>query len=385
MTPMRRRPTPNAKPPARATPPAKPAPATTDGRRAWPGVVAAVALVAAGALGWWLLRPDPLAQARAALDRRDFAAAAAALDARLASHPTDAEALLLAVRAARRAGDLARAGERLRAAERAGGATAPLAAENLLFKAQAGSAADAEAVYAGPLASPDPVVAAAAAEAYLEGRLRVLAPRADAAFDARNAEAGGAAKLRTALDVWDRYRTGTADRAQGLVWRGRVRVFENDHAAGVASLREAVALDPANADARWHLALALAQSSPPEAAAQLEALHARDPGDFRYRLGLAGAYRAQGRLVDAGRLLAELRAARPDDLGVLLEVAGLALDEGRVDDAGPTVARCLELAADAPPVLLLAARYHHLAGREADAARYRARFAEVEAARTRPK
>jgi len=216
-------------------------------------------------------------------------------------------------------------------------------------------------------------------EAYLEGRLWVLAPRSDSEMDARKAEAAGVAKLHRAVDLWLRLRTGKADTAQGLVWRGRIQVFENEHAKGIFSLREALVLDPNHFVARWHLAMAVAQDSPTDAARHLETLLAREPENYPIRFGLARTYRMLGRTQDSQRILSELRAIRPNDPSVLLELANLALDAGRVDDATPLVTRVLELTPDSPPVLLTAMRYHQLANHPDEVERYRKRVESMQA------
>jgi len=301
------------------------------------------------------------------------------LAARLNEHPDDPEANLLAAQTARRAGDFTVAFERLKIAERKSGRTESLDLESRLLKVQQGDSQEADALFNRYIDHPEFPETPLVMEAYLEGRLWVLAPRSDSEMDARKAEAAGVAKLHRAVDLWLRLRTGKADTAQGLVWRGRIQVFENEHAKGIFSLREALVLDPNHFVARWHLAMAVAQDSPTDAARHLETLLAREPENYPIRFGLARTYRMLGRTQDSQRILSELRAIRPNDPSVLLELANLALDAGRVDDATPLVTRVLELTPDSPPVLLTAMRYHQLANHPDEVERYRKRVESMQA------
>ncbi|MCE9565735.1 MAG: tetratricopeptide repeat protein [Planctomycetes bacterium] len=362
------------KPPSQAAPASLTA--ASPSSRNWKRLLALVVVLVVCGLAWvaWsVLRPDPLQPAREALDRRDFQTAMTFLSASLNENPDDTEANLLAAQTARRAGDFAVAFERLKISERKSGRTEPLTQEYSLIKVQQGDAAEADAQFVRHIDRPELAETPLVMEAYLEGRLRVLAPRSDSEMNAQKAEVAGVAKLHRAVDLWLRLRTGKADTVQGLVWRGRIQVFENEHTKGIASLREALELDPNHFEARWHLAMAVAQDSPPEAARHLETLLAREPESYLIRFGLARTYRMLGRTQDSQRLLTELRAARPNDPSVLLELANLALDAGKVEEATPLVTRMLELAPDALPVILTASRYHQLANHPDEAERYRKR------------
>jgi len=330
---------------------------------------------------WLTLRSDPLKPAREALSHRDFSAATALLTSHLEGHPDDLEARLLAAQAARRAGDFDTAFDHLKRFERAHGSTPALDHEIQLLKVQLGNPTDAETLFSTHIDRPDLAETPLVMEAYIEGRLKALAPRSDLQSDAYSAEQAGVDKLRRAVDLWLRLRPGQADQVQGLVWRGRTELFENVHAKGVADLRKGLELDPQHVEARWHLAMAVAQESPPEAAQHLEILLAHKKDDYLIRFGLARTYRTLGRTRDARQLFDALRTERPNDPAVLLEIATLLLDHADAEAAAPLVARLLELAPDAPPVILAASRYHQLAGRSDEAERYRKRFEQFQADR----
>jgi len=363
------------KPSPSATPPT---PVTHNRSRSWRFLALPVILLSSGGLTWLALRSDPLNPAREALTQRDFSAARALLTSHLERHPDDLEARLLAAQAARREGDFDDAFDHLKRFERTHGSTPSLNHEIQLLQVQLGNITDAETLFSSHIDRPDLAETPIVMEAYIEAKLKALAPRSDLQMDANSAEQAGVDKLHRAVDLWLRLRPGQADQVQGLVWRGRTELFENEHAKGVADLRKALEFDPQHTVARWHLAMAVAQESPPEAAQHLEILLARKKDDYLIRFGLARTYRLLGRTRDARQLFDALRTERPNDPAVLLEIANLSLDRADLETAGPLVTRLLELAPDAPPVILTASRYHQLASRSDEAERYRKRFEQIE-------
>jgi tetratricopeptide (TPR) repeat protein len=371
----------------RAVPPpaVPPPPAPLSPRRRFLRL-AALVLLFAGAVGWgaWaLLGPKPLTDARAALARRDFRTADDILAARLADEPDDRAARLLAAQTARRAGDFGRAREHLDAYADRFRPDDAHAHESQLLALHAGNLAGSGPLflkYTGRAGVPG---ADLVMEAYLEGHLRTLAPPGGPLDP--DADAGLVTRLRAAADVWLAARPGTADQAQGRVWHGRIAEYARDRALAVAKFREALELDPGSYDARLHLALALGPHAPAEGVHHLEQLRAADPGDRRVRFFLATAYRASNRPADARRLLDEALKDDPDDVGALMERAGLDLDAGRPGDAQPLLLRALGRAPTAPEVNLALSRCQQLAGRPAEAEKYRKRFEELDAARTRPR
>ena len=213
-----------------------------------------VVLALLGGAGWgaWTVwGPDPLDDIRAALDRREFGAATELLTNRLAERPADAEARLLAVRAARRGGDRLRAAEHLRKYLDSHGTRAAVELESALLRAQGGDAAEADRLFTAHIDRPETADTPFVMEAYLEGKLKV-----------RSSIPDGAANLRRAADLWLHLRPGRADQIQGRLWLAIVYEAVKDQPAGVAVLREVLDLDPDHFDARFLLALALAQEKP---------------------------------------------------------------------------------------------------------------------------
>lgn len=297
----------------------------------------------------------------------------------LAKNPADSEAQLLVAQTARRGGNPALALVQLKRIEWKQGTSPELALEYRLLKVSEGDQTEADALFTQYVERVDSRETYLVMEAYIEGRLKVLAPRSDSQMDAHLAEAAGVAKLHRAVDLWLQLRTGKADKVQGLVWRGRVFLFENDHAKGTLALREAVELDPDHAEARWHLAMAIAQESPTEVARHLEILLTGEPDSYLIRSALARTYRVLGRMADSRRMLEEMLAAQPNDVSLLLELANLYLDTGKVEEAGPLLTRARELSPDSLPVNLTASRYYQLAGQPTEAERYRKRGEQIQA------
>jgi predicted Zn-dependent protease len=345
-------------------------------------VLGAVVPLAALA-GWWawsVWGPDPLGAVHAALDSRDFRAADELLSKRLAEHPDDRAAQVLAARAARRGGDLARAFTLLQQYREKNGSDEASDLEFALLRAQGGNPAEADQLFARYADRPEAADAALAMEAYLEGKLKVLAPRTDARPDAAAIESAGVANLNRAVELWLHRRPGRADQVQGRIWRARVLIFAGDSPAGAAALREALGLMPDHFDARFQLALALAQQSPDEARHHLEILRARYPENHYVRFGLATTYRMLGRSNESRQLLETLLTG-PTELSALVELAALDLDGGKVDEARRRLQTALDRAPDSPDVNRVMSRCEQLAGHPAEAAKYRQRFDEIEAAR----
>lgn len=370
--------------PAAPVPPA--GPPAPPGRARW-FVRAAVALALGAAVwgAWAALNPDPLRDARDALDRRDFAAADAALTRRLADAPADPDARLLAARTARREGDFARANEHLRlyAQTHATGAAHQL--ESNLLAAYSGSLSHADALFAEYSARPDDPEAPGAMEAYIEGTLKARVPYTGAQFDPEKDDPAIITKLHAALDRWLARRTNVPDRAQGLTWRGRVYGYARDHEKSLATYREALALDPNHFEARYHLALALVQSAPEECLKHFDVLIQQKPGNRFLRFLVATTRRRFGQLDGARGVLDDMLVSDPNDLAALVELALLNLDEGKPAAAEPLLQRALKLGPNVPEANLAMSRCQQLAGRPDEAARYRKRFEETDAERNRPR
>src|SRR5688572_1279240 len=162
--------------------------------------------VAAGVYWGVPRRADHLTAARAAIERRDFAAARRDLDAHLARRPRDASALLLAAQSARRDGDGQAAEAYLTRYLDAGGAPDQARLERTLRAVQNGQVENASRMLAACAANPDDPAAPLMLEALARGL--VLA---------------GPPKLALpCLDLWLSRPISPADRVQALIWRGQV-------------------------------------------------------------------------------------------------------------------------------------------------------------------
>jgi tetratricopeptide (TPR) repeat protein len=350
-------------------------------------------LVCAGWAAWTLLATDPLAEVRAAMDRRDFDAADDLLARRLRDRPTDPAVRLLAARSARRVGDLRAAAAHLDAAYRHGGATDAYEQEARLFRAQTDERV-ADKLLEEYDSNPDAADAHQLLEAYLEGKLRAVGPMGAGGTTIEAEEAALAAVARSEADLyravalWLAARPADADQAQGHLWRARISFAANKHPQGVEALQKAVEFAPESSDARFQLALAVQLRSPDEARRHLETLLDRQPDNPYFRLGLANTYRMLGRGADARRLYDGLTDGNLR-VDALVELGTLDLEDGRLTDAERRLRAALDAAPNAAPAVMAMSRLHHLAGRPAEAARFRQRFDELEAARkaaaTRPR
>jgi tetratricopeptide (TPR) repeat protein len=332
-------------------------------RRRFKLVAALVLLAAAVGVGaYLLLAPDAdLAAAAAAAARRDFRGAAGHLDRYLLRRPGDPGARLLAARAARRGGDFEAAAAHLRVlAQRPGGTDPALVLENRLLSAQKGSVVEINSLMAAHAGGAD---AAFVAEAAAVGVLRALDPNPGPRLTPEADAAPLLATGRRAAELWLGLRPGREDRAAGLVWRGRMRYLGGDQPGALADLREALELDPRSLDARFHLALVVAHSSPQEAVAHLAVLRDRRPDDPRVRFGAATTYRALGRLDEAAKILDEMLADNPDDVQALTERGNVAVDAGRAAEAEALLLRARKLAPKDRQVPLALSRCMRAAGR----------------------
>src|SRR5205823_7443220 len=109
-----------------------------------------------------------------------------------------------------------------------------------------------------------------------------------------------------AIELWLKTRASPPDRAQGLVWRGRIREIAAHQAEAIRDLREALELIPEHFEGNAHLAIFLSQEAPEETCRRLEALAGRSPDDPRILYPLATAQHSLGRLDEAESVLARL-------------------------------------------------------------------------------
>src|SRR5207249_1211141 len=152
-------------------------------------------------------------------------------------------------------------------------------------------------------------------EALLVGTLDALEPFFSAGM-VLDSEKGGPLleRARRAVDLWLRVCPGRADQVQGLVWRGRIHAFASAQPQAVADFRKALELDPDHFDARLHLAQAVAQKAPAEAARHFQILRERDPTNNQVRFSLATIRRGLGQIEEARQVLDEMLADDPDNV-----------------------------------------------------------------------
>ena len=334
---------------------------------------------------WEVLGPNPLRDARAALDQRDFRAADEILTKYLSKNPNDPKALLLAARTARREGEFARAKERLDAYLRKNPANEAYELESSLLAVQSGNPTGADRLFEAYVGRADAPEAPFVMEAYLEGKLKFLAPNHTVTMDIERDDPAVVTRLLKATEVWLARRPGRADQSQGLTWKGRIYAYARDYTQSVAALREALALDPDHFDARLYLALAISQVAPQECVRHLEILRARKPDDRRLRYLVATGQRTLGNFAESRRLLDQMLADDPNSLSALVELGLLNLDEGKLVDAEPLLRKALKLAPNIPETNSAMGRCEALLGHPAEAAQHRKRFDEITAERNRPR
>jgi tetratricopeptide (TPR) repeat protein len=317
--------------------------------------------------------------ARQALARRDFRTASIHLDKALAGWPDDALMRLQAAQAARRRGDLEKASSHLRIYERRHGIADALVLEHRLLQVQAGDLRELTALLERASDTSDASEALLILEAVIEGSVQFAQ---NGSTQPDEAEALVARTLPLA-DDWLRRQIGTADQAQGLVWRGRLHGLKKDYPKAVADLRRAVALDSDSFQARWHLAQTIVQQAPEEALAQLRTLRRLDPDNMQVFFLVAVVLHRLGQLDEARRMLDEMLLAHPNDLPALVERGSVALDSRQLSDAEALLRRAEAIAPDFPEVCLVLSRVLLAAGRSAEATQYRERFLYLEAERKR--
>jgi Tfp pilus assembly protein PilF len=376
-------------PPRPAVPPAPTGSRPAPRRRLWVVLVLVPVIGLVGWGAWSLFAPDPLRDARDALDRRDFRTADEMLAKRLLESPNDPKTRLLAARSERRGGDFGRAHEHLRLYKERHGADAAQELELRLLRAQTGEVAEADKLFAEYKANPGAPDAPLLLEAYLEGKLRALAtrsgqPAADAEDAALAAVAASAPDLHRAIDLWLAARPGRADQVQGRLWRARVFLAAKKYPEAITALREAVELAPDNLDARFQLALNVSLTDPNEARQHLEVLQKQHPDNPFVRLGLANTYRMLGRGPDARRIYEGLLGG-PNRANVLVELGTLDMEEGKFPDAEKRLTSALELAPNAPGTNIAMSRYYQLVGQSEEAAKYRKKFEELDAEQKKPR
>jgi len=316
--------------------------------------------VASAAFAYWHFRPDPrLAAAEQALRRRDYAGAYALLESCLERRPDDANLQFLAGRTARRAGLYDQAAQHLRACQRLQGESSSLTLEYALMRAQRGDLRD---------------------ESYLRARAAADDPDTLLIWEVLIQQYLDSYRLFEARDCLDRYLERRPDDVPALLGRGYIWERLLHYPEAVNDYRRAVQIEPDNERGRLRLAEALQITGPPqEAVEQFEWLRQRRPDDPVVRLGLARAWRQQGRTEPARQLLDAILADHPRNVGALTERGRLALEEGEPGQAVVWLRQAVDLAPYDREALYNLSRCLQLSGPDAEARACQVRFERADA------
>lgn len=269
-----------------------------------PLIVVGVVAVA-GVIAWpHLLTAYHLRQARLALGLAHPAEALPHLDAVLARWPASVEAHLLAGRAARQQGDLARADGHIRQAQRLtqGTTDADVAFEWALFQAAVGNLSEVEA-YLNRRATKEPHLAPLVWEAQVDGYLRMY-------------------RVLDAVGCLDHWLQLDPDSVVARSKRGLAYFQGKSTSRAVEDLRRAIELDPTRDADRRRLALALLDvGGYEEALEHLDRLLARSPEDPEARTAAARCHNVLGR-PDRARELLDAVLAKDERYGPALRTRG---------------------------------------------------------------
>src|SRR5262249_36866499 len=143
--------------------------------------------------------------------------------------PQHRAARLLAARTARRLEDFSEALRHLRLYEQQHGDPAEVELEYRLHRIQQGDAEELNRAFDSCEASPDSPHTSLLLEVAIEAGLRALIPAFFQGTTVSGADSLARGKrVRRAVDLWLQLSDGAADRAQGLVWRGRLHFYMNE-------------------------------------------------------------------------------------------------------------------------------------------------------------
>jgi tetratricopeptide (TPR) repeat protein len=282
--------------------------------RRWVGLtlmLLALLLGGVGAAVAWHLH-GLLTQARTALASRDYPLALEKAQAYLRWMSTDAQAHLLAARAARKQDLLDQAAEHLRQCRRAGGADRLIDLEFALIDVQRGKS--------GPVRS-----LRATAESDAENGPEILEVLTQFYLDTY--------LLQDARRCLDRYLEYRPDDLLALLTRARVFERLQYYPEALRDYRQAVAAHPESVPARLGMAqMLLISGTPGEAREQFAHLVETNQADRAARLGLARSLRLLGQHDEAIALLDALLRESADDGEALRERGQVDMDRG--DPAG---------------------------------------------------
>jgi pentatricopeptide repeat protein len=269
-----------------------------------PVAVAAIILVI-NLQAWYHFR-----SARECLEKYHDTEAREHLQACLDTWPRDADALLLAARAARRLGKYPEAEGFLNRYQGIRGPDEDLTLEGALLRAERGEV-DAVRDYCRLLVKQKHADTPLILEAQARGYLRQF-------------------RLADAMDCLQEWLKRQPNNAQALYLKGNLLEENMNRREAIASYRRALQVDPEHDWARTKLAVSLLDlAQAPEALPHLKYLLRRQPHRPLLRVYLARCYVQLGRVEKAEKVLDEVLAARPHLAEALAERGSLALQRGQ--------------------------------------------------------
>jgi Tfp pilus assembly protein PilF len=320
---------------------------------------------------------EDLAEARKEIERREFVRASGLLDKHLDKYPSDAEALLLAARTARRQGAFYKSREYLRGYQDNGGEAEVVNLEGRLRLVQSGNLREVDSLLQLSENQPNLHDRAYILEAIIQGIILDFSARE------KNGEVivdgPEIARVDRALLAYTKLPLGSADLAEGHLRSGTVSLKIHRHENAARDLRRAVELAPDRFEARYLLVTTIAQESPRESVAHLEILCRMQPENFDVKYSRATVYRSLGETRKSTELFDELLASAPEHVELLLERASVDLDAGNGAPAEPLLRRALALSPHHTGVHLCLSKCLHLKGELAEAQRFYESFKSLEA------
>lgn len=289
-------------------------------------VAALLLLIAAGGgiAGVWLWASYHLRLGRAALERYHTAEAVPHLQAVLAVWPHDAETLLLAARAARRAAAFEDADRFLDLYQQRRGEDKDLTLERVCVRAERGEP-DSVATYCRALIAQNHPASAVLYEALARGYHHSYQPH----------------KAEKVLQEWLEQEP---DNPQAFLLQGQVYDLELRYADAVQSFRTALMADPSLDEARFRLCDALMQlGSMEEAQPHLEYLRGRLPNNLKVLVYLARIEDHRGNSEEAERILQAVLDRQPRFAPALVERGNLVLRARRYAEAEKWLRQAVQL------------------------------------------
>jgi tetratricopeptide (TPR) repeat protein len=317
-----------------------------------------IALLAAALVAWRQWPRQLLQKGEAALGERRYDLAREQLAQYLAYRPNDAQAHLLAARAARNLGEYYDALEQLRLCGAAGGDPAAIEVENALIAVMRGE-------------EPSPILRQRA-EGDDESSLEILEVLIQYDIDHY--------RLRHALQELTRYLKARPNDLQARLARGFVWERFLSFTDALEDYRQAVESHPQNEEARLRLAqTALIAGTPQEALTHFQWLQQRHPEQPEVLLGLARCHRLLGEPEEASRLLTALVDKAPESGEALWELGQLELDRGEEAKAEPLLRKAVAASPHDRRIAFSLSRCLVALGKQAEAEVLNDRVAKIDA------